>query len=888
MSWLRFFHRAKRTEESLKEIQFYLDIETEQNMARGMSPQQARTAAYRKLGNSTLIREDIYRMHTFGFLETPFQDLRYAFRTLAKDRGFTVSAALALAVGIGVNVALFSVINSVLLRPLPYPSPNRLVRIWKMQYGNGGLGPNPSDFLTWRAEANSFSGMAAYLKQVVNFSGRGYPEPLTALCTTPDFFSVLGVKPALGRFFTSSDLQAGDLRVAVISHRLWMTRLAGSSQALGASTRLNGESYLIVGILQSSFTYGTKTPDVYLPLVLNSASPLGNTLSVIGRLKPGVTRKIAQAELSVIAARVDASSGESSREHPGILRLKTRIVGDVGSILLPLFGAVGCVLLIGCSTLASLLLARATTRKKEMAVRAALGASRWRLLRQTLTESVVLALIGGLGGVAVTQWLLVLLRHARPKGLPRVEEISIDPHVLGFALLLSIVTGLVFGLAPALRTSHVNLGAAMKEGRESGGRSRQRLRNCLVVGEVALSLVLLICAGLLLNSFVRLVSVNLGFRADHVLTMRISLPQYSYRNGAQMISFYQQATKRITNIPGVVQAGIVNFLPLARKVSQDGFNLRADSKVGPAPDLFGVGAGWKYRFRYLVSPGFFDALGIRLLRGRMFTARDNRIGAPPVVIVNQKFAHEFLSGRDPIGTRLHLAPSDLWCTIIGVSEDTKSSGLGDNQLWLSKPPVPAMYLPYAVLPAFLYNPPWNDARSMSLAVRTTGDPLRMVGPVRRAISAVNPNQAVTDIETMDQRVMDSVAVRRLGLLPVLIFAVIAMLLAMSGIYGLVAYTVAQRTREIGIRMALGASRADVLLLTMRDSVGLALTGVVIGVAGGLAAARILASQLFGISATDPVTYAAVIGLLLLSAILASYIPARRATSVDPMIALHYE
>ena len=522
-----------------------------------------------------------------------------------------------------------------------------------------------------------------------------------------------------------------------------------------------------------------------------------------------------------------------------------------------------------------------------MAVRAALGAGRMRLIGQMLTESVALSLVGGIAALALTKCLLMLLVSVRPKGLPRVDEVSIDPYVLGFALVISVITGLLFGLAPALRNSQVDLETAVKEeSRGSASLSRQWLRNGLVVAEVALSLMLLIGAGLLLNSFVRLVSVDPGFRADQMLTMRITLPEYLYPQRGQVTRFLQRAVAQIRGVPGVKHVGTTDQLPLGRGVTHTGFNLRSDSKIGP--NLLGIGEGWEVRALYRVSPDYLTAMGTRLLQGRMFTDRDNQVGAPPVVIVNRTFAREFLSGGDPIGKRVHLAPASLWCTIIGISEDMKNGGLGDNQLWLSKPPFATIYLPHAVQPAFMYEPPWNTVRSMYLVVRTTGDPLRVAEAVRRAVWAVDPNQPIADVKTMNQRVMESVAVRQLGVWPLLTFAVTALALAVGGIYGLVAYAVAQRTREIGIRMALGASRANVLLLMMKDSIRLSLVGVVVGVAGGHWLTRVLASQLFGISATDPATYSSVVGLLLLSVALASYVPARRATAVDPMIALRYQ
>lgn len=878
------FRRDQLEQELREELQFHRDQRIQQEINSGKTAAEATRLSMLGMENLERVKEECRDTRRVTIIEQFVQDLRFAIRTLVKDPGFSVSAMLALAFGIGVNVALFSVVNSVLLRPLPYPSPDRLVSIWKWRFPGGGINASPSDFQTWRSETSSFSGLVAYLRQKLNISGEGGPEELSGLRVTSDFFSLLGVKPALGYLFDNAEIRNEQVQVVVISDRLWRSRFGGSPQAVGMSLRLNDDRYSIVGVLSPTFMFGDETPDLYLPLALRTSSALGNSLSVVARLKPSVKIDTAEAELAVLAERMRAASGEASRMNPSVVALQKQIVGDAGSLLLPLFGAVGCVLLIGCSTLANLLLARATVRKKEMALRAALGAGRRRLLRQLLTESLVLALAGGVGGVALTHCFLVLLTSARPKGLPRIEEISIDPYVLGFALLLSILTGLVFGLAPALRSSQVDLETALKdEGRSSAGNSRQWLRNGLIAGEVALSLILLICAGLLLNSFVRLVNVNPGFRADHVLTMRVTLPEYSYPDRAQTNLFFQRVLERINHSPGVREAGAVNELPLGRGVVHANFNLREDSKLGT--NALGIGEGWDVRALYYVSSDFLNAIGTPLLQGRVFTDRDNLPGAPPVIIVNRTFAREFFAGADPIGKRVHLAPSDLWCTIVGVSEDMKSGGLGDDKLWLSKPGFATIYLPHSALPSFMYSSPWNMGRSMYLVVRTVGDPSEMVPVVRRAIAEIDANQPITDIRTMEQRVLDSVSVRRLGLLPILIFAVMAMVLAMSGIYGVVTYAVAQRTREVGIRMALGATGGDVLLLVMKSSIGAALAGVVLGVSAGIALSRTLANQLFGISSVDLATYLSVVALMLLSVILASYIPARRATSVDPMIAL---
>lgn len=769
--------------------------------------------------------------------------LKQAGRVLLKSPGFTAPAVLALALGIGGNVALFSLVNSVLLRPLPYPFQEQLVSVWKSRFPTGGgMGASPSDFLAWQ-KSRSFSKMAAYLRQTVNFSGTGDPEQVEALRVTPDFFSVLGVP---------TPISIDNDREHIVAITDSFAQKHPQASRIGDTFILNGELYTIASVLPKSFTFGNTTADLYLPFTIDPASPLGNSLSIIARLAPGHSIREAEAELAVLAANLREATGDTFRANPSIISLKTEILGDAGSLLLPLFVAGGFVLLISCATLANLLLAQATVRSKEIAVRAALGASRRRLLSQLLSESVALALAGGAGGIVVTHGLLTLILSMRPKGLPRIEEVGIDLSVLGFTLLLSVVTGIMFGLGPALRSSRTDLESALKEDNHgTAGPARQWLQSSLIVAEVALSLILLIGAGLLLNSFVRLINVEPGFRADHVLTMRLTLPEYAYRNQAQVIRFFQESVERARRVPGVVNTGLANSLPLARGVMHIAYTIPGhfenDSSVGPM---------------YLVSPNYLVTLGAPIIQGRGLTERDNQIDAPPVAVINRSFAKQFFHNAEAVGQRIILKDQKLPCIVVGVVEDMKNGGLGDNRLWLSRPSVPTLFLPYVLLPETMYQPPWDLGRTMFLTLRTTGDPRALIEPVRRAIWAIDPAQPIADIKTMEDRVMDSVAVRRLGMLPVLTFATVALALAVGGIYGLVAYAVTQRTREVGIRMALGANRRDVLRLIMSRTIRLAMLGIVLGIIGGLWLTRMLVNQLYEISATDPVTYGSVVVLLL--------------------------
>jgi len=831
-----------------------------------------------------MFNEVHYGMWSWKWAENLVQDLRYGARLLRRQPGFAATAILALAIAIGANVALFSVVNAVLLRPLPYPDADELVMIWKLRFPGGGMGASPADFLAWRNQSQTFRGMAAFLRQTWNLSGRSGPTEVEGVGVTPDFFSVLGVEPASGRPFQPEAI-GGDLRAALISDRLWRNWLHRNSDVIGSGITLNGQPYTIQGVLPASFSFMDTTADVFIPMALNSASN-GNSLSVLGRLRSGATREQAEAELAVIATRLRAATGDVSRMNPSVVPLATEVTGNVGTLLLPLFGAVGCVLLIGCATLANLLMARASARRREMAVRSALGAGRGRLIAQMLTESVLLALVGGLAGLLLTNCLLRLVVAAHPKGLPRIEELNVDSDVMLFALAVSVITGILCGLGLALRASRVSLEATLREaGSSLAGSRRQWLRGTLVVAEVALSFVLLVGAGLLLSSFVRLVTVDPGFRADHVLTMRVTLPGY-YENMPQINSFYERLVERVERLRRVESAGLSMFLPLGRGVMHVPFSLQE----GPAYELGdGSDKGWDVRAIYYVSPNYLATMRTPILKGRGFAAIDSLPGARPTVIVNRTFAREFLPNQNPIGRRIRLSYGNLWCTIVGVSEDMKNGGLGDDQLWLSKPPFGTIYVPYIFREAELLRPEnLSIGRNMYLVVRTTGEPLRMSDAVRHAVMSIDPNQPVAEVKTMEDRAMDSVASRRLGMWPLVIFAAMALALAAGGIYGLVAYAVAQRTREIGIRVALGASRADVLRWAMRDSMILASVGLLIG---GLAAhwlTSVLASQLYAITAADPTTYLAVVALLLAVVAVATYLPARRAASIDPMVALRSE
>ncbi|HEV3469187.1 MAG TPA: ABC transporter permease [Pyrinomonadaceae bacterium] len=802
-------------------------------------------------------------------MRTLLQDLRYGLRRLSKSRGFTLVAVGALALGIGANTAIFSVVNAVLLRPLPYPEPEQLVQLWESRprQNMARVESSPNEFLAWAEESQSFQQLAAVDFASFNLTGRGEPERVSAVLVTAGYFPLLGVAPELGRAFLAEEDQPGKNNVVVLSHDLWQNSFGSDPSVVNQTVSLDAVACTVVGVMPRGFR---------LPGDARLARPIAFTaedraragshfLQVFGRLKDGVTRERAEAELAGIAARLEQTFAATNVGHQiVIVPLHEQLVGDVRPALLVLLGAVGLVLLIACANLANLLLARAEARRKEVAVRAALGASRWRIVRQLLAESVLLSAAGGAAGLLLAVWGVDLLISLDPAGVRRVGEVSLDAGVLAFTVALSLATGVVFGLAPALQASKTDFVETLKEGgrSSSGGRRRSRLRSTLVASEVALTLVLLVGAGLLVKSFARLLEVDPGLDPRGVLTLDVSLPPAKYPERQQIAAFYEQLLAEVAALPGVEKAGAVNVLPLG---GNDTSNFVQIEGRPPLPSGQALRAG-----RRNVGADYFGALRIPLKGGRAFAPSDSA-EAPPVVVINEAMARAFFAGEDPIGRRIRTGDRSPWVTVVGVVGDVRHRGLDVETR-------PEMFFPHAQSPS----------REMTLAVRTAGDPVALVGPVRERVRAVDRDQPVGNVKTMEAWLAESVASRRFSVLLLAAFALVAAVLAALGIYGVVSYGVAQRTHELGLRIALGARRADVLRLVIRQGMKMTLVGAAVGLAASLALTRVMSGLLYGVSATDPSVYAAVSLLVAAVAFLACYVPARRATRVDPMEALRHE
>ncbi|MCI0490618.1 MAG: ABC transporter permease [Blastocatellia bacterium] len=803
-------------------------------------------------------------------MEALWKDLRFSIRMLLKKPGFASVAALTLAMGIGANTAIFSVVNGVLLRPLPYKDPDRLAMLWETTGRSREVNVSHLNFIDWREQSRSFEYMAAYTGRwggPATVIGGTEPERAYVSGVYRDFFSALGVTAAVGRTFLAEEHRPGANPVVVVSYGFWQRRLGGDRNLADKKLTVYGTSFDVVGVLPQGFSFPDGT-DLWAPSELfeDTSARSAHNYEVIARLKPGVTFAEAQAEMATIGRQLEQQYPDTNEgTSVAVVSLHEQLVGDARPALLVLLAAVGFVLLIACANVANLLLARALGRQKEMAIRLALGAGRSRIIRQLLTESLMLSLVGGALGLLLAFWLVGILIALGPGDIPRIDEIGIDGRALAYTLGLCLLTSLLFGLVPALRASRPDLHDSLKAGgRSSGaGAGRQGLRHLLVVAEITLTVVLLIGAGLLTKSFWNLLQVDAGFDPEQVLIMRMSLPSSEYREGHQTAGFYREALFLISSLPGVEAAGAINNLPLA------GVNLNGQVEIEGKPDERGS-AGYR-----IVSPGYFSAMSIPLIKGRMLAEQDNE-NAPPVALINRSMADRSWAGEDPIGKRFRTggmdSKRDIWVSIIGVVGDVKHRGVDAEAR-------PEYYLPYLQRP--------GRAREMTVAVRTSGDPSAMVSAVRGQVQAVDKNLPVS-FEEMQQVFSGSIADRRYNMLLLGAFAGAALLLSMMGIYGVMSYAVSERTQEIGIRQALGAGRIDILRLIMGRGIVLAVAGVIAGLGAALAVTRLMAGLLFGVSATDPMIFVAVSALLILVALLACYVPARRATRVDPMVALRYE
>ncbi|HYP26432.1 MAG TPA: ABC transporter permease [Blastocatellia bacterium] len=808
-----------------------------------------------------------------------FQDIRYSLRLMLEKPGFSVVVILTLALGIGANTAIFCIVNAVLIRPLPFREPDRLVMVWETNWGKGVSQGHvsPANLIDWRDQSQAFDQLEAFDTTVFTVVGSDEAERVSGSRVSPELFRMLDVDPVRGRIFSADEAQPGQDQVAIIGHGLWQRLYSSDPDIIGRTIRLDNKSYEVIGVMPPGFDFpkslepagstNTTRPELWTPLALrgDELSLRGaRYLSIIGRLKPALTAPQAQAQMEPIARELEQRFQENQGYTITVMPLYEQMVGRVRTALFIFLGAISFVLLIACANVANLLLARASARQKEMAIRLALGCTRARLVRQLLTESMLLAILGGIAGYLLAMWGIGLILTSLPEAIPRSGEIRLDAQVFGFTLGISILSGLLFGIIPALHASRSNLNESLKEGgRGSGqGSSPNRTRNILVVSEVALALVLLIGGGLLIRSFVRLTSVPPGFDPENLVAMRVALPASKYGQPHQKASFFKQLIERVESLPNVRSVAATTNLPLSG--TNMSFRFMIEGRPAPPSEILLA----QY---HAVSPNYFGAMGIPLLQGRDFTERDTET-APAVVIINETLARRFFPGEDPVGKQIKVTyGKPVPREIVGVIKDVKHKSLEANSQ-------EQIYIPY-------FQNPWAF---MTLVARTDSAPENLAAALKSEVRAMDKDQPIDSIKTGEQLLSASVSRSRFYAQVLAAFAAIAVILAALGIYGVISYSVLQRTHEVGVRMALGARREDVMILILKQGLVLALVGVAIGLTAAFGLTRLMSNLLFDVSRTDAFTFVLVPLLLVGVALIASYIPARRATKVDPMIALRYE
>jgi predicted permease len=869
--------RRRRFDRDLAdEMRLHLELRCEEQGARGLSPGDASSAARRNFGNTALLYEHSRDAWGVDWFDRLVQDLRYGARTLRRTPGFTTVAVLALALGIGANTAIFSVVNAVLLRPLGYRDPARLLTL--LHHGRDPV--SPADYVDWREQSGSFEAMGAAEYWGPNLTGTDQPEHLWGLRVTQSLLPLLGVEPLMGRLFLPGEDLKGAEHEVILGYSLWQRRFAGGRNVLGRTMTLNGEAYTIVGVMPRDFHFApfwATRAELWAPNVLGDrlANRGGNSLRVFARLKPGVTLEAARSEVAAITARLEQRFPGTNRDVR-VTPLIENVVGRIETPMLVLLGAVGFVLLIACANVAHMLLARAAARQKEIALRAALGAGRARMIRQFLTESLLLAALGAAAGLALAFAGTRALIALSPATIPRLDGVSIDARAVLFLLALAVLAAVAFGLAPALQASAVDLTGALKEGtRGSGGGRHNRARSVLVASEFALAVMLLAGAGLMIRSFAALRAIDPGFNPRKVLSMVVSVAGSREADPGRRDLFYRQLLERVRALPGVAAAGGINHLPLVGDLW--GWSFRIEGRPAPRPGEAPVAI---YR---IVTPGYFAAMRLPILRGRDIAETDDA-SAPGAVVINQRAAAFYFPGEDALGKRISFAADDdhrpIWLRVVGIAKNAPQDE------WTAKPE-PEAYLAAFQNREYLQSPGAHFAY-LTLVVRTTGDPAALAGAVKQTVWSFDRNLPISEVFTMEGAVALVTAQPRFEMLLLAVFAAVALLLAAIGIYGVMSYSVSRRTHEIGIRVSLGADRATVMRLVLGQGLKLAAAGSAAGLSGALLLSRTMRGLLYGVQPTDPATFVTVALVLAAVALLASYLPARRATRVDPIAALRCE